>query len=172
MYTVLATTKKTKFCNGECQDHRPIGEFYYLDRAKRYLRSKCKKCLLKANGTYRAEHLDECREREREGRARAYHADVEAARADHRRQAKQYIRRLRAEVLEKLGGTCVRCGFSDPRALQVDHIHGGGGVERRILGNGALLRKVLADTKGLYQLLCANCNSIKRYEEKEGCTEC
>jgi len=31
----------------------------------------------------------------------------------------------------------------------------------------AFLKKVLADKKGSYQLLCANCNWIKRWENEE-----
>ena len=33
---------------------------------------------------------------------------------------------LKKTLLEILGGVCVKCGFSDVRALQIDHINGGG----------------------------------------------
>lgn len=32
-------------------------------------------------------------------------------------------RKKRLEVLKEMGGQCLWCGFSDPRALQVDHIN-------------------------------------------------
>lgn len=70
---------------------------------------------------------------------------------------------LRRAALDVLGGVCVGCGFDDHRALQIDHINGGGGRERAIIkSRDAFNKKVIADQAG-YQLLCANCNWIKRY---------
>jgi hypothetical protein len=86
---------------------------------------------------------------------------------------KKYRRRLRKEALEKLGGKCSRCGFSDWRALQIDHIKGGGSRERKETKQASeglhrlILRTPLKTLFGKYQLLCANCNWIKKYEEKE-----
>ena len=31
---------------------------------------------------------------------------------------------LRKKIFDSLGGVCIRCGFSDERALQVDHVEG------------------------------------------------
>lgn len=76
------------------------------------------------------------------------------------------MRRLRQSALDLLGGKCARCGFDDPRALQIDHVGGGGMAELRSLTRYQYLRKVLADPTG-YQCLCANCNWIKRHEEGE-----
>jgi len=81
----------------------------------------------------------------------------------------EFVSELRGRAFLKLGRVCNRCGFSDPRALQIDHVHGGGtkeGKERSGRGAG-LYRRVLLDTTGKYQLLCANCNWIKRYENGE-----
>ncbi len=81
-------------------------------------------------------------------------------------------RQLRLSALEKLGNQCARCGFKDVRALQIDHINGGGELERKILSQYQLHKKVLAGTTE-YQLLCANCNFIKLFEdrEKQICTD-
>ena len=70
----------------------------------------------------------------------------------------------RTRALEYLGNKCVRCGFSDRRALQIDHINGTAGQKR--LNPGAIPYAVLAGVEG-YQLLCANCNWIKRVENRE-----
>lgn len=92
---------------------------------------------------------------------------------NHKEQQKKYNRErkqnLRQKVFEKLGNKCVRCGFSDSRALQIDHVYGHGIKELKELGSGSLkfYNKVLADTKGNYQILCANCNWIKRCENGE-----
>lgn len=75
---------------------------------------------------------------------------------------------LREQVFDKLGHACARCQFSDKRALQIDHVFGGGNQEHSEISNPQkFLRKVLGDTQGLYQILCANCNWIKRAEQRE-----
>lgn len=80
----------------------------------------------------------------------------------------------RQKTLDLLGNKCVRCGFSDPRALQVDHINGGGNQERHSMAGGGgpnankWYQLVAADVNHeKYQLLCANCNVIKRIENGE-----
>jgi len=77
-------------------------------------------------------------------------------------------RKLRRKVLSKYGSVCCTCGFSDHRALQLDHVNGGGTKESKAIGKLGVYRKALRDTEGLYQLLCANCNWIKRFENLEG----
>jgi len=76
---------------------------------------------------------------------------------------------LRTNVIALLGGKCVHCGYDkDPRAFQIDHINGGGIRERKALGSYTKFAKhVLAVNGDGYQLLCANCNQIKRFENKE-----
>lgn len=66
-------------------------------------------------------------------------------------------------VFDLLGHACARCGFSDLRALQIDHVNGDGAKERG--RNQAFYKRILADDGGRYQILCANCNWIKRHEE-------
>lgn len=94
--------------------------------------------------------------------------NIEVYRArDRAKNLRQRIER-RQEIIAHLGGKCVRCGFSDWRALQVDHINGGGGKDRQSCGSAfAYYRKILADDSSTYQLLCANCNQIKRMENNE-----
>jgi len=78
----------------------------------------------------------------------------------------QYLTRKRAAVLAHLSNKCRRCGFSDCRALQIDHIDGGGGKELRCTAQWTYLNRVLAESFR-FQLLCANCNWIKRSEKSE-----
>lgn len=64
---------------------------------------------------------------------------------------------------------CVRCGFTDIRALQIDHVNGGGSKERKQAKKGIykhILDKIKNGSKE-YQVLCANCNWIKRCENRE-----
>jgi len=84
-------------------------------------------------------------------------------------QSKGYVRRMRLAALEILGGECVRCGFDDYRALQIDHINGNGTKERKSMTKNyhkAVIASVL-NNENKYQLLCANCNWIKRVENNE-----
>jgi hypothetical protein len=85
----------------------------------------------------------------------------------HNAEAKRTKTLRRAQAIEKLGGKCCRCGFTDIRALQFDHVHGGGRKDIQSTYPMAHLNDVLKDTSGKFQLLCANCNWIKRHENGE-----
>lgn len=74
--------------------------------------------------------------------------------------------RYREEVFRVLGERCVRCGFSDKRALQIDHINGGGVRDLKNKNQEQHYRHVIKDPDK-YQILCANCNWIKRSENNE-----
>lgn len=73
---------------------------------------------------------------------------------------------IRQAVIAELGGACVKCGFSDYRALQFDHVNGDGFKEGRLqfTSISKILKRV---ERGELQLLCANCNWIKRAENNE-----
>lgn len=78
-------------------------------------------------------------------------------------------KRIRLKALEILGGKCIRCGFSDPRALQFDHIKGDGHTHREKV-KSALVRYqriISGQDRHIYQVLCANCNWIKRDQNGE-----
>lgn len=80
----------------------------------------------------------------------------------------------REAVIKKLGTSCVRCGFLDIRGLQIDHIETGHGEkDRKRYDTRTFYRQILLgkyDVSKL-QILCANCNWIKRHENGEfrGC---
>lgn len=84
---------------------------------------------------------------------------------------RDYERRIRQRLINLLGGKCKKCGFSDKRALQVDHINAGGSQERKqrnYVGNfHNHVRNSILNNENKYQLLCANCNWIKRFENNE-----
>ena len=87
----------------------------------------------------------------------------------HRERRRRQRKDWRQAVLTLLGNRCNKCGFSDGRVLQIDHKNGEGSKEVRSFGRNPSFYKHILDVKGLnYQLLCANCNWIKRYENKEG----
>lgn len=74
----------------------------------------------------------------------------------------------RKSILELLGNKCSKCGFNDLRALQIDHINGGGGKERAQKGwqyRNYLYSLSSEQIISKYQCLCANCHAIKTTEE-------
>lgn len=88
---------------------------------------------------------------------------------------------LREHVIEELGGKCVgsECmwvdtlgnhGCDDLRCLQIDHKHGNGREAALIAGNTYQHYKEMLNDQNKhekYQVLCANCNWIKRRENNE-----
>lgn len=77
---------------------------------------------------------------------------------------------LRAAALAHLGGCCQSCGYTaDARALQIDHVAGGGVTARTRdkIRDRRLYAAVIADTAGAFQCLCANCNILKRVANGE-----
>ena len=82
---------------------------------------------------------------------------------------RKYLTERRLKIIELLGGKCKICNFSDWRALQIDHINGGGhkeykGTDSPYIYYGKILKN---PDKEKYQILCANCNWIKRYVNNE-----
>lgn len=84
---------------------------------------------------------------------------------------KKRYRTARENIINLLGRKCKRCGFDDYRALQIDHVKGGGNAERKDTKSTRtyyphVLNKV-RNGSSEYQILCANCNWIKKSENKE-----
>lgn len=77
--------------------------------------------------------------------------------------------------MESLGGVyCRNCGYdADVRALTVDHINGGGQAEFRVFKMNLvkLLKAIIGlpdiERQKRYQVLCANCNRIKQFDQAE-----
>jgi hypothetical protein len=75
---------------------------------------------------------------------------------------------VRRRIFDLLGNRCIVCGFDNPTTLQIDHVNGGGTKERQLYRTRGLrtyyrdiLKKIeIGDAS--YQLLCANCNCIKK----------
>ena len=98
----------------------------------------------------------------------------------HKNQKRiRFRRNLKTRVYDLLGNRCSnrQCawinsdgsrGCSDRRCLQVDHIMGGGVQERKkkFLTTFSMYFDVIKNPHR-YQLLCANCNWIKRFINSE-----
>ncbi|KKM71515.1 hypothetical protein LCGC14_1429800 [marine sediment metagenome] len=121
-----------------------------------------------------AEFREQCSDRNREQyqkhrirRMRAQRlwyakSGLECSRARSKVLRERYVL-LHLQAIAKLGNVCKVCGFSDARALQIDHVNGGSGREEN---NGRrYYQRVIDDTSGRFQLLCSNHNLIKAHEE-------
>lgn len=121
---------------------------------------------------YRIRHNAQLRER---------YASTPATRRRIKEEAFTQYRQKRDAVIAHLGGRCsnLACswidsdgsrGCTDTRCLQIDHVLGDGAKRRKDPSEHGTVfyRKVLASVPGEeYQLLCANCNWIKRCVNNE-----
>ena len=72
----------------------------------------------------------------------------------------------RMDILAHLGGVCVKCDNCDHRVLQIDHVNGGGTAEAKKYSIHVRYKLIKLFPEN-YQLLCANCNLIKVWENDE-----
>lgn len=89
-----------------------------------------------------------------------------------RRYMRTYLPELRLRAMRVIAANtlvaCAKCGFADMRALQLDHVAGDGTADRKMRGPiSMLLAIVRGENHGQFQILCANCNWIKRCENNE-----
>jgi hypothetical protein len=123
---------------------------------------------------YRQKHAEELRLKKRnyyQKRIDHFKLKRKEWRKNHPGYRRRRYHRERDIILAKLGGKCQKCGCMDKRVLQVDHVNNDGKKERKELGSsGIVVRLLNLDEKTLhanYQILCLNCNWIKRYEANE-----
>jgi hypothetical protein len=116
---------------------------------------------------YLAKHRQKNREKYKQYQQKYY----DRSRLDILDRDSSNIQHWRLQVLNKFGNRCnnLECnwinadgsrGCIDKRCLQIDHINNDGFKEKS--KSIAFYKKVLQDTNSNYQLLCANCNWIKR----------
>lgn len=111
----------------------------------------CKRCRSKASAAY-------------EKKRRRVNPDYDSS--------KKARTKVKLEVLRHYGGgqlQCAGCPFTDYRALTLDHINGGGNQHRKGKGSGVQFYRWLKKNgypDGI-QVLCMNCQWIKRYENQE-----
>lgn len=81
-------------------------------------------------------------------------------------RAKIAKRKFRQECLDFLGGKCQCCSEETYEFLAIDHVSGGGSMERKMITSQQLYRKIVKEqiSEG-YRILCHNCNmAIAFYE--------
>ena len=145
----------TKICS-ECGQELSIDNFYNSKNKKDGKFGKCKKCVGKQNNKWRESHKKEW--------------NLITGNAN-----KKLRIIAREKVLIKISGNppkCKQCGFSDKRILQIDHVEGGGQKEVDKFWTTYefykyIIKLPLEEARKKYQVLCPNCNWIKRIENGE-----
>lgn len=85
---------------------------------------------------------------------------------------KMYYYKQKNDLAEILGGwICTKCNNRDKRCLQFDHINAGGIHDRTKFKGATVMWNYYInhpeEAKKKLQVLCANCNQIKKIEENE-----
>ena len=123
----------------------------------RHTHPKYRKKIYAYNKDYRNKHIEDCRKNLRKSE----------------RKRRQFIKN---EILKLLGNQCInpygehKEPYTNILALQIDHINGGGNKARKKVNVTKFYLDILKEIQNGskdYQLLCANCNWIKRFKNKE-----
>lgn len=90
---------------------------------------------------------------------------------DHKEHQHDVKKRVRLTLLSIIGMKCMRCGFDNPDALQIDHIYGGGHKESKLFKSKFSLYQYYINNPDSavkkLQTLCPTCNWLKKHERKE-----
>lgn len=168
---------KTKICT-KCKRKQLLKNFY--KRAPRKSRSKYGKPYKKRkNNTVKEEYQQRCKDCYKQQCHKYYLCNKEkykqrstAWKKVHRTERRIIAHEARLSIISFFGGKCVRCPFTDERALQLDHINGDGYKDKRSHWAKTwyvlkLIKQNPEKARKKFQLLCANCNWIKRVENHE-----
>jgi hypothetical protein len=161
----------------------------FQDNSKNHIRKYCSNaCNMTA---YRTRHIKQLIERRKEAYQRKNGKEyakqwrhenrdkvleinrrANLKRADKIKIEKQERRLEALNYISNNNSVCKKCGYSDPRALQIDHINGGGRNESKIYGFQEkfwdyILSQPIEEVYKKYQVLCSNCNLVKADENNE-----
>lgn len=123
--------------------------------------------LLAAQNTRSKKYYEENREKILEKSKYRYNNNINGARDRKSTLFRQRYKRNRLELLELLGGAVCECGFDDIRALEIDHKNGGGNEHRKAMSSHTRYAEYIKSHLEEFQVLCANCHSIKTHENNE-----
>ncbi len=97
-------------------------------------------------------------------RRRENPAHVRAVQNKAARKFRAKMFQQKVELQKLLGGVCAKCGFSDPRALDFDHVDP---REKKFAVSQMIARQpleLIVEEARKCQLLCANCHRVKTFE--------
>ena len=127
----------------------------------------CNQCMSEKNAEWYSEHR-----KYRDAATRKWckeHPDQYRA----KKREQSHRRKIKALTHYSPNLRCQHCGFSDVRALSIDHINNDGYSHRKKLGRrgGAIYCWLITNNfPPGYQVLCMNCQFIKRFEQRKSIT--
>jgi len=158
MFPSVEKENKGKICS-KCKEWKQFTSFFRDKAMRDGFHNQCKACEKLYKSEYQKYYHEKFPEKDRE-----YHS--------------QSLTKIRMKIIESLGKKCSnpkclvpgRC--TDLRCLQIDHKNGLGSLERKTKRKSVflyykyILKEIEKGSKN-YQILCANCNWIKKCERKE-----
>jgi hypothetical protein len=93
-------------------------------------------------------------------------------------KAREYYHQKKQSAVKILGGyNCKKCKkCNDPTRLEIDHIQNDGNKDRKKGNQGTVLFNTIIknpnESKKIYQMLCSNCNKIKKDIAENGKCNC
>lgn len=140
---------------------KALSEFHKNKAEKSGYCPDCKDCRRKRAIKYYHSSPD-VRNRVAENSKRYHNTHKELVRLQHR------IRRgkILQDIFNSLGNKCSLCDALDKRILQIDHINGGGGKQRKSINYSSwkfykIVKDSIRNNKKEFRLLCANCNILE-----------
>ena|SRR3990167_8765379 len=161
-------SKTSEYCSKKCSQRS-----YYL-RNKERLDANIRKYYFKNHEREKKRERDRYKKLSTDKEWRKHNGEIQKKsylknRDKKLAREKRNWREKRLNLLNIIGQgvcKCKVCGFSDYRALQVDHINGGGNKEKKQKTRKEWLENMIGNPS-LFQILCANCNWIKVSENNE-----
>lgn len=150
----------------KCKDIKSLEDFYISNKISGYRHYRCKVCDNQRRGELQKDNREYYSIKQKEWRNQNSEHYIEYANGYNYRRYND----VRDKALQAVGRgkiECVRCGFSDIRAIQIDHIDGKGWEHRKTCSSRYQYYEEITANFELYQILCANCNQIKKYEDRK-----
>lgn len=133
---------KIKICT-KCKEEKSALEFYKSN-------SKCKICVKKQHKEYYYNNKTKTQAKQKEW--------AEKNKEKRKLQNRKYWLKLRKQVFDHYGNSCVCCGESISQFLTIDHVNGGGRTHRKKVGSAIYRWLRHNNYPSGFQTLCFNCN--------------
>lgn len=135
-----------------CKKSQPLEDFTVHTKKNDGRSQYCRSCNSLWARNWRKNNLEKCKINQKR-----YHLKSRDIRL---KKMREYVQSLKQKVYDIYGNKCKCCGETNKEFFAVDHIEGGGSIERRKLGSRGIFLSALKPDfqKGKYQLLCHNCN--------------